>query len=364
MKLLVNAPINALSFGNVSVNILRDLYKKNFELSLFPVGDSAAMETYDKADPNFLQYLQYSANTRYEKLDKNMPSLKIWHIHGSEIRYTKNQSLLTFHEVSEVTPFEKSLLKAQDNIFVTSTYTKKVFEDNGIENVHFVPLGFDKDFCETNKTYLPNKIHFGLMGKFEKRKNTARIIKTWLKLFGNNTNFQLSCAITNPFLDKGLFQSELFKVLEGKQYNNLNLLPYMQTNSEVNDYLNSIDIDLGGLSGAEGWNLPSFNATALGKWSVVINATAHKDWATEQNSILIQPSRLKECYDDIFFKKGNAFNQGNFFDISDEEMEAAMLKAVLYAKKPNTEGLKLQTNFTYQKTTETILGVIKSQMSN
>jgi glycosyltransferase involved in cell wall biosynthesis len=358
MKLLVNAPINALSFGNVSTNILRELYKKEIDLVFFPIGDKAELEAYDKINLSFVKYLQSATNSRYEKIEKNIPTLKLWHIFGSETRYSKNQSLFTFHEVSEVTSIEKNLLNLQDRIFVSSNYTKNIFELNGVKNVTYVPLGFDTDFYITNKTYLEDKIHFGLLGKFESRKNTARIIKTWLKLFGNNPKYQLSCAITNPFLDKSKFQNELLKMLEGKQYNNLNFVPYMQTNSEVNDFLNSIDIDLGGLSGAEGWNLPSFNATALGKWSVVMNATAHKDWATSYNSILIEPSSLKDCYDDVFFKKGQAFNQGQFFNISDEEMENAILKSVSYAKKPNSEGLKLQKEFTYEKTVETILCAI------
>lgn len=362
MRLLVNAPINALSFGNVSVNILRELHKKDIDLVFFPIGDKAELEAYDKIDLSFVKYLQSATNSRYEKINKDIPTLKLWHIFGSETRYSKNQSLFTFHEVSEVTSIEKNLLNLQDKVFVSSNYTKNIFELNGVENVTYVPLGFDSDFHITNKTYLEDKIHFGLLGKFESRKNTARIIKAWLKLFGNNSKYQLSCAITNPFLDKAKFQNELLKTLEGKQYNNLNFVPYMQTNSEVNDFLNSIDIDLGGLSGAEGWNLPSFNATALGKWSVVMNATAHKDWATSDNSILIEPSSLKDCYDDVFFKKGQAFNQGQFFNISDEEMENAILKSVSYAKKPNTEGLKLQKEFTYEKTVETILCAINSQV--
>jgi len=362
MRLLVNAPINALSFGNVSVNILRELHKKDIDLVFFPIGDKAELEAYDKIDLSFVKYLQSATNSRYEKINKDIPTLKLWHIFGSETRYSKNQSLFTFHEVSEVTSIEKNLLNLQDRIFVSSNYTKNIFELNGVENVTYVPLGFDPDFHITDKIYLEDKIHFGLLGKFESRKNTARIIKTWLKLFGNNSKYQLSCAITNPFLDKAKFQNELLKTLEGKQYNNLNFVPYMQTNSEVNDFLNSIDIDLGGLSGAEGWNLPSFNATALGKWSVVINATAHKDWATNDNSILIEPSSLKDCYDDVFFKKGQAFNQGQFFNISDEEMENAILKSVSYAKKPNPEGVKLQKEFTYEKTVETILCAINSQV--
>jgi glycosyltransferase involved in cell wall biosynthesis len=362
MRLLVNAPISSLSFGNVSVNIVRELFKKNIDLTFFPIGDKAEMEAYDKIEPDFVKYLQEATNNRYSKISKDIPSLKLWHIFGSETRYSKNQSLFTFHEVSEVTNIEKNLLKLQDNIFVSSNYTKNIFNLNGLDNVTHVPLGFDNDFQITNKTYLQDKIHFGILGKFENRKNTARIIKSWLKLFGNKPEYQLSCAITNPFLDKARFQNELLKVLEGKQYNNLNFVPYMQTNSEVNDYLNSIDIDLGGLSGAEGWNLPSFNATALGKWSVVINATAHKDWATKDNSILIEPSSLKDCYDDVFFKKGQSFNQGQFFDISDQEMDDAILKSLSYAKTPNPEGLKLQKQFTYEKTVETILCAISSQM--
>ena len=362
MKLLVNAPINALSFGNVSVNILRELYKKNIDLIFFPIGEKVELSAYDKIDQDFIKYLQERTNNRFEKIDKNIPSLKLWHIFGSESRYTKNQSLFTFHEVSEVTPIEKNLLNLQDNILVSSNYTKSIFELNGLSNVTYVPLGFDTDFHLTDRSYLPEKIHFGLMGKFENRKNSSRIIKTWLKLFGNKPEYQLTCAITNQFLEKSRFQNELLKIMDGKHYNNVNFLPYMQMNSEVNDYLNSIDIDLGGLSGGEGWNLPSFNATALGKWSVVINATAHKDWATKDNSILIEPSCLKDCYDDIFFKKGQAFNQGQFFDISDEEMENAILKSVSYAKTPNPEGLKLQKQFTYEKTVETILCAISSQM--
>jgi hypothetical protein len=39
-------------------------------------------------------------------------------------------------------------------------------------------------------------------------------------------------------------------------------------------------------------------------------------------------------------------------------MEYGILKSVSYAKKPNPEGLKLQDQFTYEKTVETILSTI------
>ena len=43
-------------------------------------------------------------------------------------------------------------------------------------------------------------------------------------------------------------------------------------------------------------------------------------------------------------------------------MENAILKSVSYAKTPNPEGLRLQKEFTYEKTVETILCAISSQM--
>ena len=114
MRLLINAPINGLSFGNVSVNILRELFKKNIDLVFFPIGDKAEMDAYDKIDSDFVKYLQSATNDRYSKISKDIPSLKLWHIFGSETRYSKNQSLFTFHEVSEVTNLEKNLLKLLD----------------------------------------------------------------------------------------------------------------------------------------------------------------------------------------------------------------------------------------------------------
>ena len=137
-------------------------------------------------------------------------------------------------------------------------------------------------------------------------------------------------------------------------------MPFLKTNSEVNEFVNAIDIDLSGLSGAEGWNLPSFNASALGKWSIVLNATSHKDWANSDNSILVEPSGKIEAYDNMFFQKGSTFNQGNIYSFDNEEVISAMENAENICKKENKEGLKLQNTFSYGKTLDKILKYIKS----
>ena len=354
-KLVFKAPLNSLSFGNVSYNILKELYNRNVAVSFFPIGDQISLEAYDKIDPDFKNWIEQTINNRLLSVAPDTPTLQLWHLNGSEHRVTRESTLLTFYELDSPTPQEINLAKLQNKTLFSSLHAKNLFQRLGISNCEAIPMGFDPDFHKTEKEYLKGKIHFGIMGKLEKRKHTGKIIKAWAQKYGNNYDYQLSCCITNPFFQPDQMNQAIGQILEGQRYGNINFLPYLKTNSEVNDFLNAIDIDLSGLSGGEGWNLPAFNATALGKWSIVLNATSHKDWATETNSILLDPNGKEEAEDGIFFKKGQPFNQGQIYTFDEEEMLVKMNEAVKKAKTPNTEGEKLQQNFTYSRTVDSLL---------
>lgn len=350
--------INPLSFGNVSYNILRELYRKEINVSFFPYGENLSFEAFDKVEKDFQQWIVSASQNRFHTVSRETPSLSQWHINGSESTIGRKPNLFTFYETDQPTLIEKSIVNMYDNVIFASSHAADCFRKIGCENVHSVPIGFDEDFTDSEEEYLPEKIHFGLMGKFEKRKNTAQIIKNWAKKYGNNYKYQLSCCISNPFFKDDDLNKILTHTLEGKAYGNINFLPRLKTNSEVNEFLNAIDIDLSGLSGAEGWNLPAFNSTALGKWSLVINHTSHKDWANDKNSILIEPEYQSEIYDQTFFHKGQAFNQGNMNLISDENMISFFEKAETFYGKKNKEGVKLQKEFTYKKTVNQLIKII------
>ena len=350
MKILLEAPLNSLSLGNVGYNVVRELIDKGHDVGFWPIGN-VDLSAYN-IESDFLAKLQESIDKRYDFLHEDIPSLKIWHLNGSEDRKNKNQYLYTFYECSEPTDIEVKLCNAQTKTIFSSSYAANKF------NSPSVPLGFDKDFKETNKTYLTGVTHFGLMGKFEKRKHTRKIIKAWIKKYGNNNKYQLTCCVSNPFFKQDEMAHILNEALEGKNYTNVNILPFLGKNSEVNELLNSIDIDLTGLSGGEGWNLPSFNSTCLGKWSVVLNETSHKDWASDKNSILVEPSSKIDCYDNKFFGKGSNFNQGFFFDFEEDEAISAMEKAEGKVGQINTEGQKLADKMSYSKTVDSIISHI------
>ena len=358
-KLIFKCPVNSVSFGNVSLNLLREMFNREMVISHFPIGKVDA-SVYDKLSPDFKSWLESSIKNRFKTLNKDIPTLQLWHINGSENRITGKHHLITFYELDCPTETEKNIIDIHDSVMFSSSHASKSFKSVGCGNVSNIPIGFDPDFHKTNKKYLENKIHFGLMGKFEKRKHTAKIIKLWADKYGNNYNYQLSCCVHNPFLKPEQLNQFIHSALEGKQYGNINFLPFLKTNSEVNEFINAIDIDLTGLSGAEGWNLPSFNATALGKWSIVLNATSHKDWANPENSILVEPTSKTEAYDGIFFNKGADFNQGMINDFNLDEVSSKMEEAELKCKEENTEGLKLQNIFSYKNMLDSVIKNIEN----
>ena len=352
-ELIFKCPINSLSFGNVSLNLMREMFRRGMTVGHFPIGNPEASAF--KLEKDFQEWLQSCINNRYKLLKSDTPTLQLWHINGSENRITRDHFLLTFYELDSPTATEKSLVQVQNKVIFSSDHAAKAFKGTGCKNIASSPMGFDPDFHKTGKEYMKDKIHFGLMGKFEKRKHTGKILKLWADKYGNNYDYQLSCCVNNTFMKPEQLNALINESLGGERYGNINFLPFLKTNGEVNELLNAIDIDLTGLSGAEGWNLPSFNATALGKWSIVLNHTSHKDWATPENSILIEPAGKIPAYDGMFFHQGAEFNQGNINTFNDDEVISKMEEAEKKCKEENIQGLKLQEEFSYSKTLDTIL---------
>ena len=349
MSVILEAPINALSFGNVSYNMLRALYDNKQEVDWFPLSGNHDFSVFDSINPDFHKWLIDSANKASLNINKNKKGFKIWHLNGSQSRIAPKQILYSFYELDEPTETEINLAKFQDKVYFSSSYAANMFKEKGVD-ADYLPLGFDKDFHKTNQKYLDEDIiHFGLMGKFEKRKHTKKIIQLWLKLFGNNNKYQLSVCCINPFYKPEEMKALLSDLLDGKRYTNLNMLPFLKKNSDVNHFLNAIDIDLTGLSGAEGWNLPAFNATCLGKWSIVLNATAHKDWADKDNCLLVEPNGKEEAYDGKFFVKGSPFNQGSIYTWDSDTVAQMMEQACLKKGQNNAAGESLKENFSYEK---------------
>ena len=135
----------------------------------------------------------------------------------------------------------------------------------------------------------------------------------------------------------------------------------MPSNDVYNDFLNSGDIIIG-MSGGEGWGLPEFQSVALGKHSVILNCSGYKEWANSDNSTLVTPSGKIEAYDGMFFHKGQPWNQGSIYDFNEQDFLNGCEEAIkkFNANKQNENGFKIQEEFTYEKTTDLILGELEN----
>jgi len=355
-------PINSVSFGQVSTGLLKEAFSRSLNPSLFPIGN-IDLSTQD-IEENFQEWLQFCTKKGTEEHDRTLPVIKLWHLAGSLESFSQAQILLTFYEVDAPTKAELNVAKNHKTVF-TSEYSKEVFDNAGAET-YCVPLFFDEfnfkrvmENDQPKKYFEDERITFNLTGKFEKRKHHHKIIKSWLKRFGNDNEYHLQACVYNNFFPKeqniALFQG----ATNGQRYSNINFLNYMPTNDLYNDYLNSADVIIG-MSGGEGWGLPEFHSVGLGKHGVILNAHGYKGWANEENSIFVQPKEKIDSYDDVFFKEGMQYNQGQIFDFDEEEFIFACETAIEKVKenRVNEAGLKIQEDFPVSKTLDSLLELL------
>jgi hypothetical protein len=127
---------------------------------------------------------------------------------------------------------------------------------------------------------------------------------------------------------------------------NVQFFPVMKENFVYNDFLNSADIILG-MSGGEGWGLPEFHSVAMGKHAVILNAHGYQSWVNDSMATLVNPVGKVSSIDNMFFRQGDAFNQGNIFDWNEDDFIAACETTIkkVESNRLNVGGLVLQQTY-------------------
>ncbi len=359
-------PLNIVSFGSVSQCLLRELYKRNEKICLFPIGP-VDLSSYN-IEPDFANWISQSIQRGPVKYKRKNPSFRLWHLQNSYESIGDKRFLYSFHETDSASESEISVANNHDALFVSSQYTKKVFEDFGAGNVIYAPLGIDKThvFEKPDIQYLPNDvIQWTIIGKWEERKQTLRTIKLWTDKFGNNRNHQLVCLINNSHVDPKHLENALQQVLK-KPFFNVVYLSVLKHSLEVNDLLNATDIFLS-YSRCEGMNLPLISALSLGKTCVGLFEHVHKDYLTAENSILVPSSGKIPAIDNIFFHANAPFNSGNWYDCTDQSIYDSLDQAkdtieIVNNRKVSkfySEAIKTKDIFTYERTLDIILDNLK-----
>lgn len=356
--------INPLSFGYITVGISKELFKRKKDFNFFPIGGNIDWSSFDKIDKNYQNYVNNSAKNAIKSFNINDISLRIWHINQSWNKLSKNKNyLLTFHELDCITDHEVNVLNSFDKVFVTSRFSKSVFEDYGVKvPVVYVPMGIDNDvFYNLNRPRpFQDIIVTSIFGKFEKRKRSVQVIQAWLSKYANNFQHKLHLYVTNPF-----FKPEQMNQIYAQIFNNgpkpfnVEIFPYLPTSSHLNDAYNATDIVVD-MSGGESISLGSLNCVAMGKHAVIHNNTGMKDWATEENAVLVKPNGKEPCYDGAFFHPDSPWNQGNIYTFDTNDFLSAFEIAVSRFKSNpiNTNGLSLNGSHSFEKGVNILLDEI------
>lgn len=321
-------PVNSVSLGQVSTAILREAYKANQECCIFPIGGQIDLST-QTPDEGFTKWLETTIKDSPRKTSRKNRTIRIWHTQGSLESYGEEQELVTFHESDQLHPTEINILKNQKTVWVTSKYSKAVFEDAGLTNVKYLQLGFDThNFRKLNKRYYDDGITvIGISGKFEKRKGHEQAIRALLDTYGNNPQFMLHFGIYNVFFSKEDNDKIIQHLTQGRKYTNVVWLPFLPTNQQYNDFQNSASVWIGSSVG-EAFCLPTYQALSLGKKVVALNAHVYPDYLNNENAWLFEPNGKQLCYDSIFFHKGAPYNQGSFFTWDTKDFLAKLDEAI------------------------------------
>ena len=91
-NLIYKGPLNSLSFGNVSFNLLKEMYKQDMNVSIFPHGN-VDVSSFGSIDKDLKDWVEKGVNDRYLMLDESITTLQMWHLNGSENRISKKQIL-------------------------------------------------------------------------------------------------------------------------------------------------------------------------------------------------------------------------------------------------------------------------------
>ena len=118
MEFSAHLPVNGLSFGQVSLSILKEFYERGLEPSLFPINEDISSYSFDK---EFVEWLKGCIKKAPLKHNRENPSLMLWHLNATALTTVSCKPLLlSFYELDSPTPAEINIASNFSKLAFTS----------------------------------------------------------------------------------------------------------------------------------------------------------------------------------------------------------------------------------------------------
>jgi glycosyltransferase involved in cell wall biosynthesis len=298
----MSAPINKLSYGIVSNNIIKHLVKYR-EVFLSPIG---AFESPTKeAEESAIRFLE-------GEVDICTNSLKIYHQFDLATHMGKGKHVgLPFFELDTLSQRDIAHMRLNDLIISPSKWGKEVINQNipGLD-CEVVPMGVDTSIFYPKHFKRGNKCVFLNIGKLEKRKGHDVLLNAAERVFAGRDDVSLWMMAGNKFISESQY-SEYVRDARSRLGDKVAFLPHVESDEEVASIINRADFGVYPYR-AEGFCLPLLESMACGLKVIATNYSAPTEYLTKDNALLIEPEGLEPAVDNIFFNgEGNWARLGN-----------------------------------------------------
>lgn len=294
----ITGPINNLSYGNVCCNLVDNLVKQGIQVNLKPIGGI------NYIDDNLVNSVKIALSN---KQDDKSPHIIIWHygqLNKYKIEKTFNVGFPIF-ETNNFTKEEINDFNSMDMVFVTCKWYQKILEQHYNKPIKVVNLGVNKEIFNNKISIKNDKLTFLNIGKWEIRKGHDILPKILSKaLHKSPVETRIIMLAYNPFIsseEHDAWCNFYKKNLVG--CNTEFIVNRVREHKQVSQIIQESDIGLFP-SRAEGWNMGLHEMLTVGKTCLVSNFSAHTEYCSNDNSILIgdaEKSELEPCFDGQWF---------------------------------------------------------------
>ena len=352
--MIAYTPINRTGYGIASINILKALYKKDSDISFFPIGSPGVD---NKDDHDFVQKI-YSNSIG---ADFTKPCLKIWHQFDLATRIGRGKYYAyPFFELDTFNMLEKNHMHVPDHLFVSSKWAKDIIEQNNVTTPTTVaPLGVDTTIFnkERHKRQDTDKYIFANIGKWEVRKGHDFLYEVFSETFPDEQDVELwvlASENTNNYSSKDDLTA--WKKLYS-QDPRIKLFSGFNAHEEIANFIAQIDCGVFP-SRAEGWNLELIECMAMDKPVICTNYSAHTEFCNVDNSYLIDIDDMELAHDGKAFK-----GQGQWAKIGNKQINQLrqhMRHCYEDRITKNTNGIKTAQKFSWDNSAENIYRCMNS----
>lgn len=341
-------PINDLGYGQVGTNLTREL-SKICNLSLFPIGQ-ATVNTFE--DHRAIEQCVKNARTP----DFDAPCIRIWHQHDMSqfVGYGEKIGFPIF-ELDNFSDQEKHHLnRGVDKLFVCSDWAKNIINRETQvkrDRTNVCPLGVAQYETKIELSKSPTTKFF-TCGKWEVRKGHDKIIEAFCQAFNEDDEVMLYMMCNNPFLNYEQEKQWLDLYCNSKMGHKVRFLPRVKTHKEVIDIMSEMDCGIF-ISRAEGWNLELLEMMSCGKPVIATAYSAHLQFCTSLNSMLVGIDQLEPAYDGFWFDG----KSGNWAHLGERQINqiALYMKEVHREKFINEAGIETAKKFTWENSARKVL---------